>query len=604
MNGYEYIQNNAAFDSRLRQVISKIQFKYENGQIKTQTDYAYELKNAILDFYKNIGRPTMKFISASTVPFYEEYTNMIENTICDMNTIIQGCESNYQNLISSKQKMEDSIDVLVNRIEQIAATTDFIKNKITAIRKASDIIISDDFSDETSNSKNNNSYVDTSTSALMLGINKNLSISEDNLDIEILDTSNGFPGNTHEVYNTVGNLNNNLIFKGENNSHTRLSAISKTNNSARGSESYTSSNWFEFEMYNISDSVKEDTSMIGFSYMEGIKWITDDDTLYLNLKLTLKTESNSNYIVIKGAPKTNEVANPILYKVTVSDSSGILQTIEVGKELVGTLIIPFSSQSVKYVTVELIQTEYVKTQVCRQYSVNIDPTKISKYLSDDFKDFIEVDEPLQSIELLGLKYNKKNKSIIYPSTAETETFLDDAYVKSQLFYNTISPSGALIKREVVNANRYSIGISAVDIRYRKYVESGTYISKTFTTSNIIKQIIFNAEDYIPASYSDYINKSDGVKDINDFIKYYISFDSGNEWHIIYPRHKALNGPCTIIVNSDCAVLNRNPNVTYVDMMTSPSSFMIKIELSRPDEITDETPIVYSYNLDISSKESF
>lgn len=604
MNGYEYIQNNAAFDSRLRQVISKIQFKYANGQIKTQTDYAYELKNAILDFYKNIGRPTMKFISASTVPFYEEYTNMIENTICDMNTIIQGCESNYQNLISSKQKMEDSIDVLVNRIEQIAATTDFIKNKITAIRKASDIIISDDFSDETSNSKNNNSYVDTSTSALMLGINKNLSISEDNLDIEILDTSNGFPGNTHEVYNTVGNLNNNLIFKGENNSHTRLSAISKTNTSTRGSESYTSSNWFEFEMYNISDSIKEDTSMIGFSYMEGIKWITDDDTLYLNLKLTLKTENNSNYMVIKGAPKTNEVANPILYKVTVSDSSGILQTIEVGKELVGTLIIPFSSQSVKYVTAELAQTEYVKTQVCRQYSVNIDPTKISKYLSDDFKDFIEVDEPLQSIELLGLKYNKKNKSIIYPSTAETETFLDDAYVKSQLFYNTISPSGALIKREVINANRYSIGISAVDIRYRKYVESGTYISKTFTTSNIIKQIIFNAEDYIPASYSEYINKANGIDDINDFIKYYISFDSGNEWNIIYPRHKALNGPCTIIVNSDCAVLNRNPNTTYVDMMTSPSSFMIKIELSRPDEITDETPIVYNYNLDISSKESF
>jgi len=601
MNGYEYRQSNAAFDSRLKESIAKIQFKYDSGQIKTQTDYAYELKNAILNFYKNIGKPAMKFIPASTVPFYEEYTTMIENAISDMNTVVKGCDSNYEILTSSKQKTEDSIDILVNRIDQIASTTEFIKNKITAIRKASDIIISDDFSDEASNIKNDNLFVDTSTNSLMLGIIKNSSISENNLDIKILDTSNGFPGNTHEVYQTVGSINNNFTFKGENNSHTKLSAISKVSNSTKSSSSYTSSNWFEFEMFNISDSIKEDTSMIGFSYMEGIKWVTDDDTLYLNLKLTLKSKSNSNYIVIKGAPKTNEVANPILYKVTVSDSLGILQIIEVDKELVGTIIIPFSSQEVKYVTLELVQTEYVKTQVCRQYGINIDPTRVSKYVSDDFKDFVEVEEPLQSIELLGLKYNKTNKSIIYPSTADTETFLDDAYVKSQLFYNTISSSGSLIKREAVNANRYSIGISAVDIRYRQYVESGTYISKAFTTSNIIKQIIFNTEDYIPDSYNKHINANE---DINDFIKYYISFDNGNEWHSIYPRHKALSGSCTIMVNSDSAVLNRNPNITYVDMMTSPSSFMIKIELSRPEDEISETPIVYSYNLDISSKESF
>lgn len=601
MNGYEYRQDNAAFDSRLEQVISKIQFKYENGQIKTQTDYAYELKNAILDFYKNIGRPTMKFISASTVPFYEEYTAMIENSINDMNTVIQGCDSNYTILTSAKQKTEDSIDVLVNRIEQIASTTDFIKNKIAAIRKASDIIISDDFSDETSNSKTNNSFIDTSTNALMLGVTKSDSASEDNLDIEILDTSNGFPGNTHEVYNTVGSINNNLTFKGENNTHIKLSSISENNNSTKSSSSYTSSNWFEFEMYNISDSIKEDTSMIGFSYIEGIKWVTDDKTLYLDLKLTLKSENNSNYIVIKGAPKTNEVANPILYKVTISDSLGILQIIEVHKELVGTIIIPFSSQKVKYVTLELVQTEYVKTQVCRQYGVNIDPTRVSKYANDDLKNFVEIDNPLQSIELLGLKYDKKNKSIIYPSTTDTESFLDDAYVKSQLFYNTISSNGTLIQREAVNANRYSIGISAVDVRYRKYVQSGTYISKTFTTSNAIKQIIFNSEDYIPDSFSEYIGETGNI---NDFIKYYISFDNGGEWHNIFPRHKPAMGSCTIIVNSDCAVLNRNPNITYVDMMTSPSSFMIKIELSRPEAIIDETPIVYSYNLDISSKESF
>ncbi len=601
MNGYEYRQDNAALDSRLKQAVAKIQFKYQNGQIKTQTDYAYELKNAILEFYKNLGKPTMKFIPASTVPFYEEYTAMIENAINDMNTVIQGCSSNYETLTSSKQKTEDSIDILVNRIDQIAATTDFIKNKITAIRKASDIIISDDFSDGTSGYEAENSFIDTSSNALMLGVTNSDSVSDSNLDVEILSTSNGFPGNTHEVYNTVGTINNKFTFKGENNTHIKLSAIKENTMTNSGASSYTATNWFEFEMYNISDSIKEDTSMIGFSYTEGIKWITDDDTLYLNLKLTLNSENNSNYVVIKGAPKTNESANPILHKVIISDSLGLLQIIELNRELVGTLVIPFSSQKVKYVTFELAQTEFVTTQVCRQYGVNIDPTRVSKYDSDELQGYVEVEAPLQSIELLGLKYDKKTRSIIYPTTADTESFLDDAYVKAQLFYNTISSDGTLIKREPVSANRYSIGVSAVDIRYRKYVQAGTYISKTFTTSSIIKQLTFSSDDYIPASFNDYV-KAGG--DINDFIKYSISFDNGGEWHPIYPRHKASSGSCTIIVNSDCAVLNRNPNVAYVDMLTSPSSFIIKIELSRPEDIIDETPIVYNYNLDISGKESF
>ncbi|AGF59631.1 hypothetical protein B0P06_006094 [Clostridium saccharoperbutylacetonicum] len=600
MNGYEYRQNNSALDSRLKQEVAKIQFKYQNGQIKTQTDYAYELKNAILEFYKQLGKPTMKFIPAASVPFYEEYTAMIENAINDMNTVIQGCSSNYETLNSSRQKTEDSIDILVNRIDQIAATTDFIKNKITAIRKASDIIISDDFSDGTGY-KAQNSFIDTSSNALMLGIVNSQSISDNNIDIEILNTSNGFPGNTHEVYNTVGTINNKFTFKGENNTHIKLSAIKENNVNNNTASSYTSTNWFEFEMYNISDSIKEDTSMIGFSYTEGIRWVTDDDTLYLNLKLTLKSENNSNYVVIKGAPKTNETANPILHKVIVSDDLGLLQIIELNRELVGTLVIPFSSQKVKYVTLELIQTEFVSTQVCRQYGINIDPTRVSKYDSDDLQGYVEVEAPLQSIELLGLKYDKRNRRTIYPTTADTENFLDDAYVKAQLFYNTISSDGNLIKREPVNANRYSIGISAVDVRYRKYVKIGTYISKTFTASNPIKQLIFNSEDYIPNSFNNYVP---ATGNINDFIQYSISFDNGGEWHRIYPRHKASSGSCTIIVNSDSAVLNRNPNITYVDMLTSPSSFIIKIELSRPEDIIDETPIVYNYNLDISGKESF
>lgn len=605
MNGYEYRQNSAAFDTRLQNEIYKVQAKYANGKIKTQTDYAYELKEAILNFYNNLGKPSMKFIAASTVPYYTEYRKMISDSITDMNTVIKGSDANYKALETAQNKAKENINVLSNRLEGIENTVEHLQNKITAIRKASDTIFSDDFTTYTSKNINSSSdiaaYIDVSTGTLMLGISNNKSTSESNLDIEILDTSNGFPGNTHEVYDSIGTINNNINFKGADNSHLKLSAI-KTVHATNNRKKYTNEDWFEFEMYNIQDSLKESTGMIGFNYKENISWVTDDDTLKLDLKLTLKEESCSNYIILKGSPKSNEnVSNPIIKTITISDSDAILQKINVGKELVGTVVIPFGSQNVKYVTVNLVQSEKVSTKVCRQYALNIDPTKVSKYISNDYKHFIQLDNPVQSIELLGLKYNKKDKTIIYPSTTDTETFLTDSYTKSQLFYNTIAENGKEIIREVVNADRYCIGIGEVDIRYRKYVETGTYISKTFTPGSKIKQLVLNSEDYIPNKYEKYLKEG---QTINDFIKYYISFDNGNEWIEIYPRHKASSGSCTIIINSDAAVLNRNKNVTYYDSLVEPDTFKIKIELSRPSEIVDETPIVYSYNVDVSSREDF
>ena len=607
MNGYEYRQNSYAFDSRLKNEIYKIQAKYANGKIKTQTDYAYELKDAVLSFYKNLGKPSMNFIAASDVPYYSEYVKMISDSVNDMNTVIQGSNENYKSLEKSRIKTQNSIDVLLNRIKGIEDTVEYIQNKITAIRKASDVIFADDFTDYNTSSNIDilaatSAYIDLSTGTLMLGVSNNKSMSESNIDIEILNTSNGFPGNTHEVYDSIGNINNNISFKGADNTHLKLSSIKTIHNSSVMDAAYNNGDWFEFEMYNISDTIKEETSMIGFNYKEGISWISNDDELHLDLKFTLKKESLSNYIVLKGAPKSNEnVSNPIVRKIVVSDSDAILQVIEVNKELVDTIIVPFRSQSVKYITVHLVQTESIATKVCRQYSLNIDPTKISKYINNDYKDFIQLESVNQSVELLGLKYNKKDKSIIYPTSADTDNFLEDSHIKSQLFYNTTTMDGTELIKQVVNANRYCIGIGEIDIRHRKYVETGVYISKTFTPKEKIKQLILNAEDYIPDNFANYLE--DG-QSINDFLKYYISFDNGNEWVRIYPRHKAASGSCTIIINSDCAVLNRNQNVTYYDSLVEPDTFKIKIEMSRPKELIDETPMVYKYDVDISSKEVF
>lgn len=600
MNGYEYRQNNIVFDERLNQEIAKIKRDYKNGNIKTQTDYAYELKHLVTEFYKNLGKPSFEFIPAATVPSYEAYTEMIARAIADMTTILIGSNENYISLEAAKKKSDDAIDILLKRITGVMNTAEALEEKINAIRKASDVVYSDDFSEDNNTGVAHKdgilTYTDTSTGSLMLGVTKNKSSANNNVNIEILDSSNGFPGNTHEIYNSIGTVNNNIKYKGENNPHINLNLIKTTH----GDNVKDSTDWFEFEMFNISDELKERTSMIGFNYKEGISWVTDDEQLRLDMKFELDVQSRSNYIVFKGIPKSNaNVSNPIIHKIVISDKDTLVQVVEVNKELVGTVIVPFNAQEVKTVDVYMRQDEYLDVKVCRQYALNIDPTKISKYVDNDYKGFIEVDQPNQSIELLGLRYDSSNKSIIYPNTKTTTTFIDNEYSKSQLFYNTQAKNNYELKQEAVDAKKYTIGIQEVDLRYRKYVDNGVYISKTYTADNNIKQITLNASDYIPESFNKYLK--DGENETK-FIKYYISFDEGAEWHSIFPRSKAHLGPCTIILNSNVAVLNRNKNVIYVDTLSDSATFKIKIELSRPAEIEDETPIVYGYNIDMSAKE--
>lgn len=600
MNGYEYKQSNVAFDERLRQQVAAIKRDFKNGNIQTQTDYLYAVKQIVFEFYKNLGKPTFKFHPTADVPSYEDYVDMITKAISDMTVTVVGSQENFKSLSAAKAKTDEAVDILVKRIEGIVTVAEDLQGKINSIRRAAETTYSDDFLENRNTGHGNTNELtltDTTTGSLMLGVSKNKSSSSDNIDIEILDTSNGFPGNTHEIFNSVGTVNNNIKYKGENNPHVNLSLI-KTNHG-----DYLSTNdWFEFEMFNISEQLRDSTCMIGFNYKEGISWISEDDELRLDLKLTLDNPSDANYIILQGIPKTNAgVSNPIIYQVIVSDDDVLMQTIDVNKELVGTVVIPFVTQKAKTVIVKLRQTEYLDVKVCRQFAINIDPIKVSKYIDDDYKNFIQVDRPNQSIELLGLKYDQQNQKIIYPNTKTTTTFMDAEYYKSQLFYNTMSSSNYKTKQEAVSASRYSIGVKEVDVRYRVYIKNGYYVSKTFLSEEPIKQITLNSEDYIPESFKAYLKDGESL---NKYIKYYVSFDDGSEWNEISPRHKAHDGPCTILINSNAAVLNRNKNILYLDMISDPYTFKLKIELSRPDEIKDETPIVYGYNIDLDTREDF
>lgn len=600
MNSFLYNKGTDAFDERLKQTVTKIAGNYYKGNISTQTEYAYQLKEALLDFYKNIGKPTFKLSLASDIPSYSHYYGMIYQAKSDIITILTGYSEINKEINSFKKDIGSTINNMLKKISNIYTDVDRTENNIINIKNVSNILYYDNFNNKDSNKQyssidNDAAAIDARTGVLLLPFKENISITS-GLTLKILEGSNGFPGNTHEVYDSINNITGVIKYKSEDDPHLSIENIQVDVSSTIGSN-----RWFEFEMYNINDEVMNKTAGIGFTYKEDISWINQkDDKLILKLQATLNKPTELNYIQIGGLPKQNSyISNPILKKVTISNDLTDRQVIHLNKEIEDRITIPFEIQEVTNIIFEIEQEESVPVKACRQFSLNIDSSSTPKYLDYDTKNFIQVENPQQSIELLGLKYDKSNKSIIYPDTSKENSFLDLEYIKSKLFHVNKSENDLKIKSEIIDANRFFIGIKEIDLRKRQYKNKGVFVSKSYTTNENIKMITLNADDYIPEHFRGSLKEGEKFE---NFIKYYICFNNDYAWHEIQPRHRNYAGPCTIIINSEMPIKNRNQNMVYVDSLVEANEFVVKIVLTRPEDNTKESPMVFSFNIEVESEE--
>lgn len=590
MNSYKYKPSTIIFDERVKHALSKLQVEYNYGKSMTKSEYAYKVKQVVFDFYKNMGKPTYEFIPASDVPSFVHYKTMVERAASDMAQVIEGCKHINGVLDEMDNILLEETSVINNNVSIIDFKIQEIENKIKSISSASSMILSDSFAfnnvDVEEESAKDFSHADISEGVCELATIT--STASNDFEVSILETSNGFPGNTHEVYETMDGTK----YVGE--VDPRLSIHSVTTKDKK--------DWFEFEMYNLDDDVRMKTSSVGFKYKEGISWIKEDKELILDLKITFNTPRLLNILRLNGIPKVNyQTEHPIIKEIIIKDDYAGVQTIKYGDYLLENTTIQFKPQIVKEVIIKLTQRDNVVTKVARNYALSIDPTKMPYFFNDDFKDFTQIDKPTISIESLGLSYNKSDKSIIYPSTTSNNSFLSKEYTKANLFYSTNdAKDNSRLFTDIINAYRYRIGISYIGFEYKQYSENGVYISKTFESETPIKKVTLNAYDKVPESFK--TANLDGEEKSMPFIAYYLSFNDEEEWHRIYPRSMHSEGPCSIVINSFLNVEARNPNVSYIDTLIDYNRVRLKIELCRPIDIIDQTPIVNEYNLDIDGEE--
>lgn len=596
-NLLQYTNKSETIDKKLAALLAQIQYDYNNGLIRTETEYYYRIKMMLSEFYKSLTRPTFRFRPAVSTPMSDEYNAMITESYNDMEFIIKDCEA-LGNLVS--QSFIDAQlgrTMLANEVTYLSKKVSTIAQSVAKNQRPGTVIFTELFND-TDNTGNPEStsglYVDTDNGILTLRRlsahrNKIASIS---IDPEF---SNGFPGNTH----CVDTLNSELHFIGQEGLHNDITDIIDRNDDS----------WFEFELFSITDEVRQSCNSFGFEYDEGVSWVNNDDILHLKLIVKPANITTCSWVAI--SPYLSDVKGVkdcILEKCEIVTASNNVHCVATNRPFEDTLVFPFPPQEIKQIEFTFAQPSKYKTKVGHFYFTAADTTNMSIFQDYDYSDqYARIDGPKPSVSLLGCKYNPTTKWIEYP-TEETE-YQSNQYTKSGLFKMPASAVDRKSNQEMIDAYRYMIGIRGIQVSSCTFQKEGQYVSKAFTTDDVITSISLEADEYIPGNDP-------------EILQYAITLDGGITWHKIYPIHRAYQGIYRYYVNNDTmdnmlardTKDKRSRNLTVVG---EPRSVRLKIFMKRPLDVSTDTkskvkdlaientkeyatPIVYQYKLRVTT----
>lgn len=559
-----YTNKTSMIENKLKNLDSRALEMYNSNEY-TPEEIEYFIKTSIVNILNTLGESSMQFRPALTVPVFEHYQSMVGESVDDLAAIVQDGIKLYE---TNKENAKEN-EILKT---MVYSKVNFLKKNVEALEKSiSSEITGKGFSsfNETFGSTENSSNVGGAainmlSGTLTLGIKKQFG--KNSYNIEILEGSDGYPGNTHQAVKKDGDV----VFDGELELHADLNDIIDGN----------SDTWFEYEILELSEETIDKIASLGMEYNEGISWATDKKKINLNLLVTLKIASECNVMTINPfLSKIRGSVSSIIKKITViSEDKTSSQVVLNGVPFDTEQYVTFDNQEVKYVQIELEQTVPYETDIGHYfYGIKDEDTgKVSR-----------TEGPAPSVSLLGLQYSPKTKTFAQPKgydENEEKIILDDNKIKEELFGIQLKQDNCF--KEIIPAKRYLIGIRDLDLSKQEYFEESVYLSKPFKVNEIINTVSLESSEYFPEAF--------GLKE--KWITYSISFDDGKEWLPIYPRYRSHAGPSTYKINSMNMSSGNDGNVKYIYRLYEPKEVMVKITLKRPAVLNGHTPIVFSYNL--------
>ena len=582
-NLLQYTDKSSTIDNKLSSLLSQIRYDYDNGNIRTETEYYYRIKNMLAQFYISLTKPTFKYRPAISTPMSDEYNAMISESFSDMEYIIKDCETLNKLVSQSFTDADLSRLMMTNELAYITKKILAISESIAKNQPIGMVIFTELFSDlemAGNESSSESCHINTLDGILTLkqSMSSDTLISKIEIDKEV---SNGFPGNTH----CVDTLNNELHFIGQDGLHFDTEAIIDNNKDT----------WFEFELFSITDETRKACNSYGFEYDEGVSWVNNDEILRLKLIAYLPSSSVCSWVTVM--PYLSEikgVKNCFLEKCEVITSSNNVYQVAVNKPFDDILVFPFPPQSINRIEFTFAQPSKYSTKIGHFYYTAADTSSMSIFQDFDYSDmFARIKGKSPSVSLLGCKYDPTTQWINYPDT--TTEMSTPEYIKDKLFSLPESTISQKANQEIINAYRYMIGIRGITMSSYTFLEKGEYVSKLFTTDDVITSICLESKEYIPGNDA-------------EIIRYFISLNGGITWHKIYPIHRAYAGIYKYYVNNDSIenLLTNNSEAKKsknLSIVGEARGIQIKIEMDRPEDIDNKeyaTPIVYEYKLKLTT----
>jgi hypothetical protein len=571
-------------DTKAEQIVQETIADYNHGKVTTKAALLYKLLTKLKLFYEAANRPLMKKRYALGLPDRFEFNDTINEAIADTQAMVLESDNILSTIAESYTQVEFDRGKMHNMMSMVESLYERADELISHLEMNDVFIENFDSLDNFDGGacENQQANINTVFGYMTISLDGNDIINDLMGGIEILDGSNGFPGNTHQA----DSADDEVRFIGQDGMNKEIGAMIDQN----------ADTWFEYELFRITAHTYTVTLGYGWNYQEGIKWITDKEDLRLALRITFPDLQEINMLSLSPfIPPDKDALPASITDITISDGRGNVQRLveddvqRFGRERV----FLFPRQYVKTIVIELWQPYAYDTKIGHLYYQEITTDAINYFTQNELRSNKRTNEELPSSAAVGLIYDDEKQLYSQPGSSTgagappQDAKMDLFSVPEDIDQNVRGDF------EILPAKRFAIGVRNIIAENNRYAEIAEYVSIEYKTETPINSIHLDAQEEIP----DIFDKS---KEDKDWVRYFISVDDGENWHPIIPRGLwKIGGVEKYLVNSRIPYEMRSDNIGYIEGKSLIDTVKVKIELERPDDIPDAesyTPVVYGYVL--------
>ena len=154
------------------------------------------------------------------------------------------------------------------------------------------------------------------------------------------------------------------------------------------------------------------------------------------------------------------------------------------------------------------------------------------------------------------------------------------------------------KYDFIDGQKKAISLRDITVGYEEFSNKAQIISKQFDFNSPIEYVTISAESGLSGELAPNVNL--------DYIKYYISLDSGSSWIRISPIESPLSEVGEVLAfNQNVDSTFKIPGIEYYNAPTvpeSPKSLIVKIDIEKPSG-ENISPILYSYKVGVKVRNS-